>query len=145
VKLTALCLMTLALACLACASNPGSQDKTASPKGHKTFFGVEDLPCGEVEKQAARALGKDPELGLAGKQAVADGVKLLLPRRIDPSDKQLRWEGYVLLKCFGATSSRLSVEIEAQRKKGGVWQDVPDTRSLEDFVMQRLSQAMLPK
>ncbi len=101
---------------------------------------VADNKCDNVVASVRNKLRRDSGLGLDGELASINETRFVLPRR---ENKERRWQATVTVTCFprDPSSSRISVEVEAQRKKpDGSWRNDPDTSDL----IRKVTDALYP-
>lgn len=127
-------ILALALGLIACREEG---QRPAAPAGQPSqFLTIMDLPCAQVQQQVRARLKADASLGLASEKKVARGLGFVLPRQ---QEGGRRWSAVVLAQCFGPQSTRLSVQVTAERRSYGQWRPDPDTSDLEKAILNKLT------
>ncbi len=129
--------LALILGLSACRDQSHTPAPPAPPaQGPSQFLSVMDLPCARVQDQVRAKLKADPGLGLVSEKKVDRGLGFAMPQKLQGNR---RWDGVVLAQCFGPQSTRLSVQISAERRVQGKWRPDPQTADLEKAVLQKLA------
>ncbi|RJX30459.1 MAG: hypothetical protein C4525_12830 [Desulfarculus sp.] len=124
--------LALALGLSACREGGSASPPPAGQPSQ--YLTIMDLPCDQVQRQVRARIQADASLGLASEKKVERGVGFVLPPR---QEGPRRWSAVVLVECFGPLTTRLSVQVSAERQSGGVWGPEAAAADLEKAILDK--------
>lgn len=109
---------------------------TAKPVSQHRYMLVQDKACQTTVAGVHKVLVTSPDLGVAEqRKRDGGGAEFVLP----PKEKAgLRYQAMVIAECRRPDLTRISVQVQAQRKASdGSWHNEPDTGAIESAILDR--------